>query len=109
VSLEAIIAATGLPATINSLTPNLGALGVTAGSVLLVHSSLSALGYVNGGAPAVIAALQRALTRQGTLVMPTHSSDLFDPKDWRAPPVPAEWHQMLRETMPAHDPATTPT
>jgi aminoglycoside 3-N-acetyltransferase len=109
VSLERIIAATEQPATVDSLVGDLRAVGVTAGSVLMVHSSLSSLGYVNGGAPAVIEALTRALGPTGTLVMPTHSSDLSDPVAWREPPVPPAWHLGLRESMPAFDPATTPT
>jgi aminoglycoside 3-N-acetyltransferase len=108
-SLERIIAATARPATVDSLAADFAALGVTAGTVLMVHSSLSSLGYVNGGAAAVIEALSRALGPDGTLVMPTHSSDLSDPAGWRDPPVPTAWHQTLRDTMPAYDPATTPT
>jgi aminoglycoside 3-N-acetyltransferase len=109
VSLEATISATERPATIESLAADLAALGVMTGCVLMVHSSLSQLGYVSGGAPAVIAALDRVVGSAGTLVMPTHSSDLSDPAEWREPAVPAAWHQMLRDTLPAYDPATTPT
>ena len=47
--------------------------GVEAGSVALVHSSLSSMGRVEGGAPTVIAALRAVLGPQGTLVMPALS------------------------------------
>lgn len=54
---------------------SLRALGVRPGGVLLVHSSLSSLGYVPGGPRTVIDALRRAVGPTGTLVLPTHSWD----------------------------------
>ena len=46
-------------------------LGLEAGTDVLVHSSLSSLGYVEGGADAVIEALIEAVGPQGTLLAPT--------------------------------------
>ena len=75
---------------------------------VLLHSSLSALGWVCGGATAVILAVEDLLGPSGTLVMPTHSA-LSDPADWCDPPVPEVWWDSIRRTMPAFDAELTPT
>lgn len=97
------------PVTVDILMEDVQQLGVKPGQTLLVHSSLSALGWVCGGPVAVILALERVLGAHGTLVMPTHSADLSDPSEWKNPPVPKDWWQTIRETMPAYDPDLTPT
>jgi aminoglycoside N3'-acetyltransferase len=52
-------------------------LGLKRGDHAVVHSSLSSLGHVEGGAEAVIVALEEALTPDGTLVMATYSGGLI--------------------------------
>jgi aminoglycoside 3-N-acetyltransferase len=97
------------PRTRQSLAADLRALGLEAGMVVMVHTSLSKIGFINGGEVALIYALMDVLTAEGTLVMPAHTSDLSDPGHWENPPVPADWHHTIRDTMPAYDPAVTPT
>lgn len=96
------------PITVGSLKRDLTALGVKPGMVLLVHSSLSSLGWVCGKSVAVIEALESLLTPDGTLVMPTHS-ELSEPSYWENPPVPEAWWQIIRETTPAFQSDLTPT
>ena len=54
------------------LAAGLARLGIARGDTLFVHSSLKSLGYVEGGALAVIRALQDAVGPQGTLLLPTY-------------------------------------
>ncbi|GHA15083.1 hypothetical protein GCM10010389_62130 [Streptomyces echinoruber] len=100
---------TGPLVTRDSLAAELGALGVESGETLLVHSSLSSLGWVCGGAVAVVQGLLDALGPGGTLVVPTQTGDLSDPALWNNPPVPEEWWPAIRAAMPAYDPRITPS
>lgn len=84
-------------------------LGLKPGMTVLVHSSLSSLGWVCGGPTTVIQALQTIVTSEGTLVMPTHSGDLSDPASWQNPPVPESWWPEIRRQMPPFDRQMTPT
>ncbi|WP_037571753.1 aminoglycoside N(3)-acetyltransferase [Phaeacidiphilus oryzae] len=95
--------------TRDSLAEDLRALGVRPGGALLVHSSLSSLGWVVGGAVTAVEALMAALGAAGTLVVPTHTSDNSDPGEWGNPPVPEEWWPVIRAHMPPYDPRITPS
>jgi aminoglycoside 3-N-acetyltransferase len=107
--LDAIKLSVNGPVTLKSLVEDLEKIGVRAGMTLLVHSSLSAMGWVCGGPVAVIQALESVLTNEGTLVMPSHSADLSEPSAWAHPPVDASWWETIRQTMPAFDIHLTPT
>ena len=104
-----VVAATPTPRTRDTLAADLRQLGVAAGDVVLVHSSLSAIGWVSGGAAAVILSLRDAVTESGTLVMPAQSAQLTDPGGWSRPAIPAAWHDLVRATLPPFDLRTTPS
>ncbi|KAF6797080.1 hypothetical protein CMUS01_15796, partial [Colletotrichum musicola] len=84
-------------------------LGLKQGDTVLLHSSLSSLGWVNGGAETVVSALLEVLGGSGTLVVPTHTGDNSDPAEWCSPPAPRHLWQLIRDTMPAYDPRTSRT
>ena len=76
------------PITFTSLVNDFHILGLQKGCVVIVHSSLSKIGWVCGGPVAVILALEEVLGKEGTLVMPTHCGENSDPAQWMHPPVP---------------------
>jgi len=76
---------------------------------LLVHSSLSSIGWVVGGAPTVVRALLHVLGDRGTLVMPASTPHCADPATWSSPRVPGPWLAEVREHLPIFDSRTTPT
>lgn len=97
-----------LPNTVDSLAEHLRASGVQAGQAVIVHSSMSKLGWTVGGAEAVVRALMQVLTPEGTLVMPAQTPDNSEPSYWVNPPVPESWWPVIREHMPAFDAQITP-
>src|ERR1043166_3201777 len=80
---------TGGTVTRTDIANGLRVMGLREGDLVLAHCSLSAFGYVAGGADAVIDALLDMVGPTGTLVMPSH-------KDAAEPDTPG------------YDPRTTP-
>ena len=64
--------------TSEDIKAGLRRLGLGRGHSVGVHSSLSAFGYVEGGADAVIDALLRTVGPEGTVVFPTYSDNRQD-------------------------------
>lgn len=108
-SEHSVISRTPVPQTRDSLANDLRALGVKPHMTLMVHVSLSSLGWVNGGAVALVQALMDVATPEGTIIFQTHSGNLTDPKHWGNPPAPEDWWETIRQTMPAFEPDITPS
>ncbi len=109
VSEHTVVTTTRQPATVTSLISDLELLGIRGGDVIIVHSSLSSLGWVIGGAQAVVEALLEVVGESGTIVMPTHSSHLTEPAHWENPSVPEAWWPEIYAAIPAFDTDLTPT
>ena len=97
------------PNTVDSLKSALKDVGLEKNMNIVVHSSLSKLGWVCGGPVAVIDALKEIITCEGTIVMPSHTGELSEPSYWENPPVPESWWDTIRDTMPPFDREFTPT
>ena len=83
--------------------------GVSRGQAIMVHTSLSSLGFVCGGAQVVIEALLESVGPEGTIMMPTQSWKNLDPAagvHWQEP---EQWWQLIRDNWPAYDKDITPT
>lgn len=105
----AVMARTKTPITRERLSRDFEALGVEPGMCLLVHCSMSNIGWIPGGAQLLVETLLDYLGKDGTLMVPTHTTHLSDPITWEAPPVPADWIDPVRNGFPAFDPHKTPT
>lgn len=94
---------------VGDLVRGFRALGVEPGDAILVHCSLSSFGTVVGGEQAVVEALRLAVAPMGTIVMPAQSWQLCDPDFLRDPAFGPAARDLVRRTLPAFDPALTPT
>lgn len=83
--------------------------GVRSGQTIMVHTSLSSLGFVCGGPQIVIEALMEAVGDEGTIMMPTQSWKNLDPTDGVHWEEPEQWWQAIRDNWPAYDKRITPT
>lgn len=104
-----IIENTPMLRTRESIANDLRKLGLYEGMTVVVHSSLSTMGWVCGGPVAVVQALMDVVTSKGNIIMPEHTGGYSDPCDWENPPVPQEWWQPIRDTMPAFNPKYSPS
>ena len=98
-----------VPITKPDILTALHSLGVHPGQSIIVHTSLSAIGYVIGGAQTVIEALIEAVEPEGTIMMPTQSWRNLDPEVGVHPEVASEHWPLIRDYWPAYDKSITPT
>jgi aminoglycoside 3-N-acetyltransferase len=82
--------------------------GVENGQHIIVHASLSKLGFVAGGAETLIRSLLEAVGEEGTLMMPSQTWKNLDPSTGVHGEVPQEWWPAIREHWPAYDKEITP-
>lgn len=97
------------PITKNDVMSALSAVGLKKGQAVMVHTSLSSIGYVCGGAQTIIEALIETVGPEGTIMMPTQSWKNLDPEDGVHWTVPEEYWQVIRDNWPAYDKNITPT
>lgn len=99
----------GSPKTERSLRKDLVSLGAKGEMTLMVHSSLSSIGWVLGGPSTVVRVLLDVLGEKGTLVMSSATPHCSDPASWTNPQLPEAWLEEVREHLPVFDRQTTPT
>ncbi|MDQ0994669.1 aminoglycoside 3-N-acetyltransferase [Streptomyces sp. V3I7] len=83
------------------MSRDLAQLGLGDGDIVMLHTRMSALGYVAGGARSVIDALRDVVGSRGTLMVSCGWNDAppYDFTTW-----PRSWQDALREEHPAYDP-----
>jgi len=94
--------------TLSSLKSFFKICGVGKADDVLVHSSLSSLGYVLNGPNDVIDALLSIIGSKGTLLMPGHSGQVTNPTYWNKPAIPSKKVCELISHIRPFDKKTTP-
>ena len=85
------------------------AAGLAKNQNVIVHCSLSSIGFVCGGAEIIIRSLIETIGQDGTIMMPTQSWKNLDPETGVHWEEPKEWWDAIRENWPAYDKNVTPT
>ncbi len=97
------LAGTRALVTASDVEATLRRLALREGSVVLVHASLSALGFVVHATEGVVNALRRVLGQGGTLLVPTFTGESMDPSCWVDPALPSALWNEVRDGMPLFD------
>ena len=102
-----VIDQTPSPISKNDLIRDLKALGLSSKDHVIIHVSMSKIGWIIGGEVTLLQTLQ-SFFDEGTIVMVTQTGDLSDPRNWENPPVPSSWTNKIIENMPTYDKYVTP-
>ncbi|EZH71347.1 hypothetical protein ATO12_08130 [Aquimarina atlantica] len=105
------------PIKFNNTTPiskkdvlnDLKKIGITEGVNIMVHSSLSKIGWVIGGAYTVVEALVELIGEKGTLVMPAATPYCLHPTQWGDDNIPKKWSTKIAKNLPLFNIKNTPT
>lgn len=84
-------------------------IGIKQGQTLMVHCSLSSIGFACGGPQIIIESLLEATGSEGTVMMPTQSWKNLDPETGVHWEEPKEWWDTIRQNWPAYNKDITPT
>ena len=101
--LKDIIHKTNHPVTKSMIKNALKDLGLHKHSRVEVHASLSSFGFVVNKAYDVIDALTETIT-DGVIIMPAHTPEMTNPRDWEHPPVPGNWYDIIEAHRKPFDP-----
>lgn len=93
----------------NDVMNALKTVGVKKGQNIIVHCSLSSIGFVCGGPQIIIESLLESVGAEGTILMPTQSWKNLDPETGVHWEEPVEWWNAIRENWPAYNKYITPT
>jgi len=101
--LSDIINMTDKPVIKQDIIDGLRKLGLKAHSKIEVHASLSAFGFVVNKGYDIVDALLEVITN-GVIIMPAHTSEMTNPRDWEHPPVPKDWFDIIETHRKPFDP-----
>ena len=98
-----IIEKTKKPVTKEDIVNGLKALGLNKNTKVEVHASLSSFGFVVNKAYDLADALIEVVSH-GVIIVPAHTSEMTNPRDWENPPVPEAWYDIIEKHRKPFDP-----
>ncbi len=101
--IESIVKNTKTPVTKTDIVNALSELGLNKHSKIEVHASLSAFGFVVNKAYDIVDALMEVVS-EGVIIMPAHTPEMTNPRDWSNPPVPEAWFEIIEKNRKPFDP-----